>query len=294
MCLRKPSLQYSLSKTKSSPLTPTRTMYILRYLLLWALLGTIVAPSHAQSLVDRYREARFRVQVSEYLEQFGEQVPSGNVRHIPTRADTLQHWLNQLANSARIAEWNRREKNFEVEGWRLVRKLERPWFSKKFENTLWAFLGTESLLPVDTTYTRDLRAKLEAYYGPPTQTISELLNSNETERRRDRYMQFEYWFVVNDSIPVVLMDVNGPLERGLIVSSDERYRDILLQVRESLLREFLQSQKRAPYVDYYYDAIARTWYYAGFDGREYFYQPISSRPNLALGRPWLDIINRLD
>ena len=268
-------------------------MYILRYLLLWALMSNVVLPLHAQSLVDRYREARFRVQVANYLEEFGEVVPSGNVTHIPTRADTLQQWLNQLSNSALIAAWNNREKQFEIEEWRLIRKLERPWFTKKFENTLWAFLGTESLLPVDTTYTKELRAKLEAYYGPPTQTISEFLNSDETGRRRDRYMQFEYWFVVNDSIPVLLMDVNGPLERGLIVSSDEQYRDILLNVRESLLREFMQSKQRAPYVDYYYDAILRTWYYTGFDGANYFNAPIS-QPNLALGRPWLDIINRLD
>ena len=268
-------------------------MYILRYVLLCAVVSVVVLPSNAQGLVDRYREARFKVQVANYLTEFGEEVPTGSVKHIPTRADTLQLWLNQLSTSARIAEWNSRIKQFEVEEWRLIRKLERPWFLKKFENTLWAFLGTESLLPIDTTYTRDLRAKLEAYYGPPTQTISEFLNSDETERRRDRYMQFEYWFVVNDSIPVLLMDVNGPLERGLIVSSDERYRDILLQVRESLLKEFLHSQKRAPYVDYYYDAIMRTWHYTGFDGARYFYESIS-RPNLTLGRPWLDIINRLD
>lgn len=268
-------------------------MYILRYFLFWVLASIVVSPSQAQSLIDRYKEARFKVQVEDYLDDFGENVQSGRLRMIPTRADTLQHWLNQLANSARIAEWNRREKAFEVEGWRLIRKLERPWFSNKFKNTLWAYLGTESLLPIDTTYTSELRAKLEAYYGPPTQTISEFLNSDETERPRDRYMQFEYWFVVNDSIPVLLMDVNGPRERGIIVSSDQQYRDILLQVRESLLKEFLQSKARAPYVDYYYDAILRTWYYSGYDGGEYFYEPIS-RPNLALGRPWLDIINRLD
>ena len=72
-----------------------------------------------------------------------------DIRHIPTRADTLQQWLNQLTNNARISEWNRREKAFEVETWRLIRKFERPWFTNKFEKTLWAYLGTESLMPVD-------------------------------------------------------------------------------------------------------------------------------------------------
>ena len=268
-------------------------MFILRYLLLWAITSIIVLPVKAQSLVDRYKSARFNVQVEEFFETNGMFARPNDIRHIPTRADTLQQWLNQLTNNARISEWNRREKKFEVETWRLIRKFERPWFNAKFEKTLWAYLGTESLMPVDTSYTRDLRAKLEAYYGPPTQTISELLQSNDSRRMRDRYMQFEYWFIVNDSIPVLLMDVNGPLERGIIVSSDQEYRDILLQVRESLLREFLQSDKRAPYIDYYYDSISRIWYYAGFDGKSYIYEPID-RPNLALGRPWLNVINRLD
>ena len=268
-------------------------MFTLRCLLSWAMLSLFVLPVSGQNLVDRYIEARFKVQVEEFFEQNGAEAQPGALGHIPTRADTLRSWLNQLTNNARIAEWNLRKKDFEVEEWRLIRKYERPWFKKKFEKTLWAYLGTESLLPVDTTYTRELRSKLEAYYGPPTQTISELFSGDDGQRTRDRYMQFEYWFVVNDSIPVLLMDVNGPLERGLIVSSDQQYRDILLEVREALLKEFLHSEQFALYIDYYYDARSGTWYYAGFDGEKFIFEP-TVRPNLALGRPWLDIINRLD
>ena len=269
-------------------------MHTLRYLLFGALASIIVTPLHGQDLISRYRKARFQQQVEYFTEDNGVKAQPGAVQYLPTRADTIQQWLNQLTNNARISAWNSREKSFEVSDWRLVRKFERSWFNKKFERTLWAYLGTEPLLRVDTTFTRELRSKLEAYYGPPTQTISELLSDGEPNARtRDRHIQFEYWFVVNDSIPVVLMDVNGPLERGLIVSSDQRYRDILLQVRESLLKEFMNSKQRAPYIDYYFDALLRAWYYVGFDGVSYFYEPIG-QPNLALGRPWLDIINRID
>ena len=268
-------------------------MFFLRYMLVWVISSIIVLPLHAQNLIDRYTKARFNTQVHEFFEEHGLKARPESVKNLPTRADTIQHWLNQIASNARISSWKTNQKDFEIADWKLVRKFERDWFNRKFDNTLWAFLGTEPLQQLDTTYTRELRSMLEAYYGPPTQTISELYGNTGASRVADRYIQFEYWFVVNDSIPVVLMDVNGPLERGLIVSSDQQYRDILLQVRESLLKEFVHSEKRAPYVDYYFDAILRNWYYVGFDGRSYFHESIG-QPNLALGRPWLDIQHRID
>ncbi len=250
-------------------------------------------PVSAQDLIDRYRKARYEVQVQQYFVENGNQADPMPVAHLPSRADTVQQWLYQLSRDAAIAAWKQREKVFEIEEWKLVRRLERPWFTKKFENTLWAFLGTESLMPLDTTRTRELRAQLESYFGPPTQTISELPDQEQRTRSKDRYAQFEYWFVLNDSIPLVFMDVNGPLERGLIVSSDQKYRDILLGVRESFLKEFMQISRPTAFVDYYFDARTQIWYYAGYDGRKYFMEQIA-QPNLALGRPWLDDIDRSD
>lgn len=269
-------------------------MNTLRCLLVLVVMMTIFAlPSQGQDLVDRYRRARFRVQTQTFLAQKGLEATPMALEHIPSRADTMQQWLAQLSRDAQMAAWNQRQKLFEIEEWRLVRKYERAWFNKKFDDTMWAYLGTEPLLPLDTTYTRELRAQLEAYFGPPTQTIAELLHSSEHSGSRDRYVQFEYWFVVNDSIPMVVMDVNGPRERGLIVSTDQQYRDILLEVREAFMKEFLKSNQWASYVDYFFDARTMTWYYSGYDGTSFFMEPIG-QPNLALGRPWLEVLQRSD
>jgi hypothetical protein len=272
---------------------PNLAMNTLRWMLVLMVMGVLAIPSQGQDLVERYRRARFRVMTQEFLARKGLEATPHTLEHIPSRADTVQQWLNQLSRNARIAAWNRRQKVFEIEEWRLVRRFERAWFHNKFDQTLWAYLGTEALLPLDTTYTRALRAQLEAYFGPPTQTITDLVNSGEHSEARDRFVQFEYWFVVNDSIPMVVMDVNGPLERGLIVSTDQRYRDILLAVREAFMKEFLKSSQRAPYVDYFYDARTMAWFYTGYDGSSFFMEPIG-QPNLALGRPWLEILQRSD
>ncbi len=268
-------------------------MHSLRNLIFLSIFWGMLNPLQAQDLIDRYRQARFQVQVQQYFQDHGTNADPMPVAHLPSRADTVRQWLIQLNRNAEIAAWNQREKSFEIEEWKLVRRFERPWFKRKFEDTMWAYLGTEALLPIDTTRTRELRANLESFYGPPTQTITELLNTEPRTRSKERYVQFEYWFILNDSIPLVFMDVNGPLERGLIVSSDQRYRDILLSVRESFLKEFMQVRQPTAFVDYYFDARTQNWYYAGYDGKNYFMELIG-QPNLALGRPWLEAINRSD
>lgn len=237
--------------------------------------------ARGQELAELYRLARFTVQAEAHLQAKGMRAVPAEPLHIPSRSDTLLQWIVAMNGDGRGASLN---ENFAIDAWRLIRRAERNWFEKQHAGTLWAYLGTESLLPIDTTLTRDLRARLEGYFGPPTQTITEVFGAPDTRDARDRFIQFEYWFVLNDSIPLLVMDVNGPLERGLVVSSDYRYRDILLHIRESFMEQFLRSDRRAPYIDYYYNPIESSWYYAGYDGERYFLER-TKPPNLALGRP---------
>ncbi len=249
----------------------------------------LAGPVRGQQLAELYRMARFTVQAEAHLAASGMRAAPAEPLHIPSRSDTLLQWILAMNGGPAAHSYE----PFAIDAWRLIRRVERSWFEKKHAGTLWAYLGTESLLPIDTTLTRDLRARLEGYFGPPTQTITEVFGETDTRGARDRYIQFEYWFVLNDSIPLLVMDVNGPLERGLIVSSDYRYRDILLRIRESFMEEFLRSERRAPYVDYYYNPIESSWYYAGYDGERYFLERTKT-PNLALGRPWPHALTRSD
>ncbi|MEZ4701703.1 MAG: hypothetical protein R2834_15295 [Rhodothermales bacterium] len=263
----------------------------MRVFVLFLVCSWLVRPAEGQELADLYRNARFNVQAQAHLEATGMRADPAAPQHIPSRSDTLLQWL--MVMRAGSASTTYSGEPFAIDEWQLVRRLERGWFEKRYASTLWAYLGTESLMPIDTTLTRDLRARMEAYFGPPTQTITEVLGPGSGKSARDRYIQFEYWFVLNDTIPLVVMDVNGPLERGLIVSSDYRYRDILLRIRESFMEEFLRSDRRAPYIDYYYNPIESSWYYAGFDGLRYYLER-TKQPNFALGRPWLNALSRSD
>ena len=238
------------------------------------------------NLIHRYRMARYRLLAQQV-------VASGPLRplppeSIPTAVDSL-FGPSPSGDTARTTA--DKEPSFPVEEVRPVHHMERAWFRDNYGDTEWSFLGSGSDLTfLDTTYTRDLRARLQARFGAPTYTLAEIdLKAwrKKPDSSRTVLPQFAYWFVVNDSIPVRVADVSGPTGRGLIVSTDRAYRDELVALRRALLG-FLRRHERAPYVDYYYDEATRRWYRVGYDGRAFFRERISRFDIVQGRRPRLD------
>jgi hypothetical protein len=246
-------------------------------------------PADTLSLIERYRTARLRALAQEFLD--GRRgLPVQPPRRLSTGADTLLAAPSRTDTARSVAE---ARPAFPIETVRRVRDLERSWFRRQYQSVEWSFLGSGRRLTfVDTSRTRTLRARLQARFGPPTRTLAELY-SNEWVRApdstREAPIQFEYWFIVNDSIPVRVSDVGGPRDRGVIVSSDRRYREDLAAIRSALLGP-LQAVEPAPYVDYYYEAATRRWYRVGFDGRTFFRERISRFDIVPGRRPQLDSV----
>jgi len=241
-------------------------------------------PPDSLSLVERYRTTRVHMLVQEYLaERAG--IPVRPPRPLPVEPDSLLE-----PEAPRVPGASPARPSFPVTEVRRVRDLERGWFRTQYENVEWSFLGAGTRLTFyDTTRTRDLRARLQAQFGDPTHTMAEVY-SREWRRTPDSVraepIQFEYWFVVNDSIPVRVSDINGPAERGVIVSTDRGHRERLPALRAALFAP-LRRGDRAPYVDYYYEEETRRWYRVGYDGTQFFRERISRfditpgrRPNL--------------
>ena len=203
--------------------------------------------------------------------------------HVASPADTVGPWIASLAPHYAPPKIERKVTG-KVESWRLVKRIERHEYAEQFEGVKWAYMGNNYITPIDTTHTRILRAYLQGRFGSPTRTLVELDFSRNL--RREEYIQFEYWFVLNDSIPMIVMDANGPFDRGVVVACDHRYRNILYNLRQSFLGALMRKEEPAPYVDYYFNYPARRWYRTGYDGQEFFTDPIG-QPNLARGRPQL-------
>lgn len=237
--------------------------------------GTQPATVEAQDLIDIYRENRVRVLAESVVD----------VKLIPLapevlgrRTVDLEFWPQpELEETEELVL-----PTFEVVGFQKVPKLGRTWFKEKFPDLTWSYEGSYRISRLDTMYTREIRARMEAQFGSPTQTLPDqgLLHRLDLPE----YVQFEYWFVVNDSIPLVFIDVNGPFERGIVSATDERFRKILTPMRDAFLSRIVTDPTREKYADYYYEEELRTWFITGFDGRNYFMNRVDPR-RVNPGRP---------
>ena len=226
-----------------------------------------------------YAQEKFQRTYRTYLETYGEYVSPLEPVRFPVASDSLFGWIRQAMGLPASLS-----KPFqgEIDLWTLVSINGRTDWLTRFGDVQWAYLGSNFFTPLDTVATPEIRAHLESYFGPPTQTAVETKQGDATPS--DENGQFEYWFVVNDSIPMMVMDVRGPFDRGIIVATDQQFRSFLYRMRQSLLAVAMRRTEPAPYVDYYYNFVTEKWYSTGYDGSEYFLNQIR-RPNLTLGRP---------
>ncbi len=237
----------------------------------------------AHQLIERYQQDLAWERLQEFLQNTDAMLPSRPVHMLPTSADTVRAWIASHAKNPPEEAESERDR-FVLEDWRLIRRFERNWFKQEHGEGPWSYLGytrSHGLVPLDTTRTRELRAKLQSYFGDPSATVVE----TGAESASNGPPQFEYAFIVNDSIPVRIRDFNGPEDRGLIMMVDQQWRDQLPELREQLLGPILEVEPET-YVDYYYSATEGLWYRTGYDGARYFVERIR-RPNLGRGRPTL-------
>jgi len=253
-------------------------------LLLLAVQACAVFTASAQDLATAYREARIRRIAVEQAGRRGMTLAPRPPDPLGVPSDTIRAWLASLETPLPEAESPAPPDGFVIDSVQVIRKLERSAFSERFAGIPWAFHQGRTRSVLDTTMTRDLRARLEAHFGAPTRTLAEM--DSVASLPREAIIQFEYWFVVNDSIPVIVIDVNGFLDRGLVVASDARHRDRLDGLARALLERLEDPSRKEPYVDYYFQFDTRAWYVSGYDGASFFTRRIE-RPDLNLGRPFL-------
>lgn len=231
-----------------------------------------------RSLLEMYQEAHLRKEAQNVLLRQGLQAAPLPPDRIPWVSESIREQMAVL-DALRYPEPPPL-----VHSVRLISSSEIDIFEEAFGSTKWAYVGSNERIPVDTTRTRQLRAMLEAYFGPPTSTVVEQIGASEAI---SEYVQFEYRFVLNDAIPVIVVDVNGPFERGVVTMTDRTYRDLLPKLKHALLHPVLEKAVHAPYADYYYVSALESWFLTGFDGERFFLEGIPP-PDMKQGRPSFD------
>ena len=249
----------------------------------WGTAGAARAQDMTSSeLLKRYMQARTALLASRDAPGGAQKLPILPPQVIEVPGDTLRSWLAALEHKRLMAILPDPVETFSVLSWEKISHLRRVSYQAAFDSTAWAFTGSNSRSPVDTMRTADLRSRLQTVFGPPTITLAE--SPDPETQRREQVIQFEYWFLLNDGVRVVVLDVNGPWDRGLVVAADQRFRTQLPSIKAQLLEQLLPEAARSPFTDYYYNVDQSTWYLTGFDGASFFDRRIL-RPDLSLGRP---------
>ncbi|MBL7978021.1 MAG: hypothetical protein JNN12_06745 [Bacteroidetes Order II. Incertae sedis bacterium] len=177
------------------------------------------------------------------------------------------------------------EKSFYVGSIQHMPRPKRKWFLDSFRDADWTGAPLSRPSVLDTMRTAEIRALLQSLFGSPSSTIFDV----PPERRRSEleHVQFEYYLVVNDTIPVMIMDGLGPKGKGVIFAGDWADENVLPLIKHELIRRMMHAVDPKPYIDFYYDPDVDLWYKTGFDGNRYFTEQIK-KPKQVYERPYFE------
>lgn len=248
---------------------------------------TMMTP--VEALGRRYQAARERALAEELIRRFGPmRTPAPPVR-LPLSDSTLEARMRALDYAEVPIVVEPLPPPFTVTTVTKVPRFGLPSFQARFGEVPWSFAGNPFERAADTVRTYRLRGALESRYGSPTRTVGDLGGNARLDV--STAFQFEYWFVVNDSLPVLVTDVGGPRERGLVVATHARLREWLPAVRAWMMDD-LAAAPTVPYADYHYTAATRSWSIVGLDGGRFVERPISPPDFRTASRPLPSALRR--
>ncbi len=262
---------------------------VLAAILLAAILLALTAlPAQAQTsrLAEQMRAQRAKVRMQEIAGGMGlAAVPRGPVEmtYEPSEAASLLFWWLPRSRTPRVEldslvvvaapepEPTPMVPALTTIAWDRVGPAEQAAFLDRFREALWTVEGMQFHTALDTIPTPELRARLFGHFGAPTRTA---VARSVAGFEGSQHVQFEYWFVVNDSIPFVALDADGPFGRGLVLAGDFAHAAVLGAVKRDFVRRLLTRGRLMPYVDYYHSRERNQWYRTGYDGADYYVEEI--------------------
>ena len=263
---------------------------LLALILCGALAAPIASAQGRTSVVDRLRQQRQAARIAEVLADSGRAAPPAAAEQ-PTYAPEQARFLDAIeatvenrrraeaarlqavADSAAAAALSRpplAEVRFHK-----VEPYEQGAFLARFREAYWTAEGANSRrFEGDAVSSLEHRGRLGFAFGAPTRNAA----AQEQEGYAgDPEVLFEYWFVVNDTIPVLVIDPAGPDGRGLLLAgrrTDIAEHPLVHEQIKAALYDVAAAQPRmTPFVDYVYSRATGRWTRAGYDGTRLFAEP---------------------
>ncbi|WP_069130484.1 hypothetical protein [Rhodohalobacter halophilus] len=161
---------------------------------------------------------------------------------------------------------------------RKVDHSERAQFEQRFSDISWTGQGLYNPTTIDRIPTVELRSRLQAAFGDPTQTIGDLINNRNF--RPGKAVQFEYWFIIDGEMPLMILDLDGPFENGLVYVGASRFIDMMPQVKRVLNRMLMnETDSLASFSDYFYSPERGQWYLVEYKNGDFSHEAIDQPRN---------------
>jgi hypothetical protein len=142
----------------------------------------------------------------------------------------------------------------------------RAEFQSRFADIKWTGQGF-NYNELDRMPAIEIRAVLQGAYGDPTQTVEDIIEK-DGYLRDGKSIQFEYWFIIDGYIPMMVLDLEGPFDDGLVYVGASRYVDLMPQVKRTLTKELRETSPKE-YVDYFFSPERGQWYKVSYEAGEY-------------------------
>ena len=146
-------------------------------------------------------------------------------------------------------------------------------FQREFRSTRWTGLGMQGITDIDRIPSMEVRARLQTVFGDPTRQLEDL--AFDPDFRIAEAIQYEYWFVINDEIPLMILDIDGPFARGLVYAVSVSYIDLMPQIKRRLSRLLMEPSRLAEFEDLFFSPERDTWYEVRFQDGEFGYEEIA-------------------
>ncbi len=165
---------------------------------------------------------------------------------------------------------------FQIPEFVKVELADAAAFQQRFRNIQWTGQGFQGATAIDQIPAMELRARFQAAFGNPTKRIQDLAASPNF--RMAEAIQYEYWFIINDEIPLIVLDVDGPFATGLVYAGPVTYIDYMPEIKRTLSSLLMSVQALEPYMDYFYSPERNQWYEIKYDNGDFSTKEIS-RPS---------------
>lgn len=151
-------------------------------------------------------------------------------------------------------------------------------FEKRFNDIKWTGEGFQ-FNSLDRIPAIEIRARLQSEFGDPTKTIENIVEDGKL--RIGQAIQFEYWFIIDGEIPMMVLDLDGPFADGLVYAGASRYIDLMPQVKRTLTRQLTENEPKE-YTDFYYEPNAYQWYKVSYKNGVYKKEKVSQPSHIKL------------